>query len=892
MKIHGKIPDYGKFQVAYRFNNGDIVTYKGTHMDMNMFNAFEKIGITEEEFFKLFSKNELVGGFIDSDGEFSKRADQIIDKWHKKKTNLIKEDKQNISIYDIEFKNPDSGRKIKIRSALSYPENSKVYKIAQRRLKKFKEKNIDTIEIKPKKEPSVFIKKYGKYKLNAFPPPEVNESDVKVNLDGDIHSHAVLTWRDPKSGRNVNSYTQKFMKRNASLKWDRVKKLSNEKVDKIRNNSLKMLSSKNVLESDSAAIIALISMTGLRVGEHTNYERTKNRGVMTLGPDNVKVEGKKIILNFVGKSYKENNAEIENEQLANYIEKKIEKNKDKDFIFETNYITLNETFDKFAGKKFKIKDLRTYTATKIASEILLNDKEPPPPLPESDSAIKKVVKLKLKRIFEIVSQKLNNTPAMAKSSYIHPEVIHKWLDDIGVKPELKKEIYNENFNLQNVLTEGFKVTADFEDCDEYPLPEWWFNDNYEFKRIKKNITENIFRNAPKDTLRFDDWSPFIEKFKTIYALADSEKELIELMELDYNIYLKITKNSLDNWIDSTSKSLFTFIENIYKKIPKKGDFIFKTSKEQSRFLVVASKGMTHTNIFGSTNHTPGLNLLRIYKNLKTSNYVLLNAKDINIVNDILRYIWLYTFWHKSKNKKLKLPKVLYRGIRLNNVLDVEYLKDKIVDKNLLQRIEIIKSEILNGKIYRLMSRHKFLSFTPSLNIAEYFAHKNEGFVIRVNTDKVEVITSHKSDKNLNFFNNLSNKNEKEYIVKIPSNYKFTEEDIIINDLDYLMYHNDPDAISKFDHNVYKASYKMNGIKINAQAFWTSNTKISLKFEPITEDQYYYMSRIEFKKIYGFDPLPNEKTKHLVKNLKFYYNKNQYSQNWEEFKKYFDERNKK
>lgn len=490
MKIYGKIPNEGKFQVAYRLDNGNIVTYRGTHIDMNMFNAFEKIGISQDEFFELFSKNKIKGGYIDSDGEFFSNSDGIFKKWHKNKKvvyresrmqllNLLKE-QQKISIYDTEFKNPDSNRKIKISSALNYPKDSKVYKIAKRKIEKFKKKGIEHIEVKPKKEPSVFIKKFGKYKLNAFPPVDVKEEDVKIDLSGDIHSHAVLTWRDPKSGRSVNAYTQKFMKRNAKLKWARVKKLTNEKVNKIKDKSLNLLSSKDVVESDSAAIIALITMTGLRIGDHANYERTKNRGVMTLGPNNVTIDGEKIILNFVGKSYQENNAEIEDKKLADYLKKRIEANKDKDFIFEADYPSVNHLFDKFGGKKFKIKDLRTYTATKIAAEILLNDKTPPPPLPDSDNKIKKAVKDKLKRIFEQVSQKLNNTPAMAKSSYIHPEVINEWLDSIGVKPELKSDIYKEGISIKSffMLNEAFNLSSDFEDCDEYPLPDWWFDDKF------------------------------------------------------------------------------------------------------------------------------------------------------------------------------------------------------------------------------------------------------------------------------------------------------------------------------------------------------------------------------------------------------------------------------
>ena len=48
-----------------------------------------------------------------------------------------------------------------------------------------------------------------------------------------------------------------------------------------------------------------------------------------------------------------------------------------------------------------------------------------------------MIKLKLNYVFDKVSKRLNNTPAMAKSSYVHPNVIEKWIkEDLGLEPTL------------------------------------------------------------------------------------------------------------------------------------------------------------------------------------------------------------------------------------------------------------------------------------------------------------------------------------------------------------------------------------------------------------------------------------------------------------------------
>jgi DNA topoisomerase-1 len=284
-----------------------------------------------------------------------------------------------------------------------------------------------------------FRKKYGKLKLNAYPPIGVDEKDVKVNTEGNIHTHAVLQWKDPKSGRTISAYTPRFMARNAKIKWKRVQRIKEEYVDRIFDKSIKALRSRNPIEREAGAIISIISKTGLRPGSMAGYNDTGNRGVSTLGPENVKIDGDKITINFVGKSFQENNAEFRNPELAKYLSKKIQEKKGEKFLFDVSAGQVRNVFNKKLGRKgMKIKDLRTYTATKMASNILKNNDLPPSPLPEKQSEIKKAVKKKLNAVFDEVSKKLNNTPAMTKSSYVHPKVIDKWLEEIGVKPKKKK----------------------------------------------------------------------------------------------------------------------------------------------------------------------------------------------------------------------------------------------------------------------------------------------------------------------------------------------------------------------------------------------------------------------------------------------------------------------
>jgi hypothetical protein len=174
-----------------------------------------------------------------------------------------------------------------------------------------------------------------------------------------------------------------------------------------------------------------------------------------------------------------------------------------------------------------------------------------------------------------------------------------------------------------------------------------------------------------------------------------------------------------------------------------------------------------------------------------------------------------------------------------------------------KRMDIVIDYILKNGINEIIPG-RLLSFTSSRNIASYFAN-GEGFILSVDTSKVKIITSEKTEPLLADADYVSEKKEKEYIVKIPDSYVFKREDIFIEDLDYYVGDNNPLAVKYFDHNDKGAEYTMNNKRIYAQYYWSSNTSGSVKYYiKDEEDDYsndYARSRKDFKQKYGFDPLP-------------------------------------
>lgn len=333
--------------------------------------------------------------------------------------------------------------------------------------------------------------KYKEYKLNAY-PVNIPESEVQINDKGDINSHWVLRWTDPKTQQTKSAYSKEFLDRNAQQKWARIQNLSSAQVEIIKKKSLALLvdATQDTSIRDAAAVISIIANTGLRRGNKLKFNITGNRGVSTLSSENIKVEGSKVKFNFTGKSYKDNVATVKNLKLANYLKERQTENKDNQWLFETNDAAIDKVFDNVGGQGLKIKDMRTYVATDLARKILFDDPAPPPPLPEnlSKSKQKKLVQTKLKEVYERVSQVLNNTPAMAKSSYVHPYVIETWVKKLGLNFDLVKS----NLRTQSGIMESLdyikklypagstmssvELSANDEDeCDFFNLPDWWDN---------------------------------------------------------------------------------------------------------------------------------------------------------------------------------------------------------------------------------------------------------------------------------------------------------------------------------------------------------------------------------------------------------------------------------
>lgn len=448
--------------------------------------------------------------------------------------------------------------------------------------------------------------------------------------------------------------------------------------------------------------------------------------------------------------------------------------------------------------------------------------------------------------------------------------------------------------------------------------------NYsEFRKLYENNSFGDF----EGNIKYTDWTPFKNKLEAAIRTGFSDiYELLSLMGMDKDTYDKIKNNMIYNWKDSVSKSLLHAVSNLGNEFPQEGNYIFSDLLTQTRFLILSSVGFSGSDVFGNSHRVDGLGLINRWNDLATiantdpskTKYNSSIGKDVMMkwvevsgmqalttrneegvekVNNIIKYIWLYVFYNKYllnkglQNKTINLPKYLYRGIRVGTMYGKAniILKDKFQEiekllsgehhtKRSKERMDVLINHIVNGGLPDLIDG-KFLSFTASMPIAKYFANK-DGFLIRVDSSKVDIITSELTDELFDKPDYVSGKKEREYIVRVPDDYKFSREDIIISDTDYLIGANSPLSVGYFDHDNKEASYDLTDEKgqvwnIKARYVWHTNTSGGILYDIKKENEEDYSwseSRKKIKTEYGIDPLPTEENLSRIKNFKINLNR--------------------
>lgn len=164
-----------------------------------------------------------------------------------------------------------------------------------------------------------------------------------------------------------------------------------------------------------AAIVRLLDLGYLRVGNEAYARDNKSFGATTLRRRHAKVSGDTIQLSFRGKSGKDRRVKLSDRSLATTIRRCQELSGQHLFCFETadgevkpvRSDDVNAWLSDVAGEPITARQFRTWWASVIALECVEDS------TPTLDAAM------------ACVADKLGNTPKIARNSYVHPAVIDR-----------------------------------------------------------------------------------------------------------------------------------------------------------------------------------------------------------------------------------------------------------------------------------------------------------------------------------------------------------------------------------------------------------------------------------------------------------------------------------
>ncbi len=251
-------------------------------------------------------------------------------------------------------------------------------------------------------------------RLNAIAlPPAYKDAWFCPSPQGHIQATGV-----DEKGRKQYRYHAAFRAQQDAQKYERCADFGRA-LPLLRARVAEDLANRK-LDKDTvvAAVVRLLDLGHIRVGNEAYAKANKSFGATTLRNRHVQVQGGKLRLSYMGKSGKKQPLTIEDRRLAALVKKT--QDLPGQHLFE--YLDadgaphpvgsgeVNDYIREATGGEFTAKHFRTWGASLLAFEHILE-------------AAKARGKLSLKPMLEVVAASLGNTPAISRKSYVHPALI-------------------------------------------------------------------------------------------------------------------------------------------------------------------------------------------------------------------------------------------------------------------------------------------------------------------------------------------------------------------------------------------------------------------------------------------------------------------------------------
>jgi DNA topoisomerase-1 len=182
-----------------------------------------------------------------------------------------------------------------------------------------------------------------------------------------------------------------------------------------------------------AAVVELLEKTLIRVGNEEYARDNRSYGLTTMRDTHTRVDASAVRFVFRGKSGKEHHVTLHDRRLARIVKACRDLPGHELFQYSDVHGTrktvgsgdVNEYLREISRQDFTAKDFRTWAGTVLAAKSLAAIRE---------ARSGRVTKRDLVRAVDSVADRLGNTKAVCRKSYIHPAILDGYLEGDTIPP--------------------------------------------------------------------------------------------------------------------------------------------------------------------------------------------------------------------------------------------------------------------------------------------------------------------------------------------------------------------------------------------------------------------------------------------------------------------------
>jgi DNA topoisomerase-1 len=181
-----------------------------------------------------------------------------------------------------------------------------------------------------------------------------------------------------------------------------------------------------------ATVVRLLESTLIRVGNEEYARANRSFGLTTLRDRHVDVDGAQVRFSFRGKGGKEHTIDVRDRRMARIVRRLQDLPGQELFQYvddggerrSIDSADVNAYLQQITGADFTAKDFRTWAGTVLAALALAEVR---------GFATQREAKRNIVRAIGRVATRLGNTPTICRRCYVHPEVLHAYLDGVTIR---------------------------------------------------------------------------------------------------------------------------------------------------------------------------------------------------------------------------------------------------------------------------------------------------------------------------------------------------------------------------------------------------------------------------------------------------------------------------